>query len=319
MIESEANSFQQITIDKVIADFLFHCQYEKNLNGKTIYAYRSDLHMFEKYMRNSYSSFLFEQVSKDMLKGYLRHIATYKPKTVKRKLASLKALFNYYDYEHDDFLNPFRKLHIRFKEPYVLPTVMTGDEVKTILKYLYKLRTDNPNTGNYMYKAQTRDIAVVELLFATGIWVSELCELTCNAVDLKQATIKVFGKGSKERVIQICSTEVLEILKQYEQLFAPSEYFFVNRLGNRLSPQSVRILIRRCKEETGLEKKISPHTFRHTFATLLLEEDVDIKYIQNLLGHSSITTTQIYTHVNMNKQKALLSSKHPRKKMDLEG
>ncbi len=170
-----------------------------------------------------------------------------------------------------------------------------------------------------MYKAQTRDIAVVELLFATGIRVSELCELTCNAVDLKQATIKVFGKGSKERVIQICSTEVLEILKQYEQLFAPSEYFFVNRLGNRLSPQSVRILIRRCKEETGLEKKISPHTFRHTFATLLLEEDVDIKYIQNLLGHSSITTTQIYTHVNMNKQKALLSSKHPRKKMDLEG
>lgn len=196
---------------------------------------------------------------------------------------------------------------------------MTGDEVKTILKYLYKLRTDNPNTGNYMYNAQTRDIAVVELLFATGIRVSELCELTCNAVDLKQATIKVFGKGSKERVIQICSTEVLEILKQDEQLSAPSEYFFVNRLGNRLSPQSVRILIRRCKEETGLEKKISPHTFWHTFATLLLEEDVDIKYIQNLLGHSSITTTQIYTHVNMNKQKALLSSKHPRRKMDLEG
>ena len=81
--------------------------------------------------------------------------------------------------------------------------------------------------------------------------------------------------------------------------------FFINRLGNRLSSQSVRLLIKRCREETGIGKKITPRTFRHTFATLLLEEDVDIKYIQNLLGHSSITTTQIYTHVNMNKQKKI--------------
>lgn len=318
MTKSEGYNSQQVTIDKVIVDFLFHCRYERNLNEKTIYAYRSDLYLFEKYIRNTCSSVLFEQVSKDVLKGYLQYISTYKPKTVKRKLASLKALFNYYDYEHDDFLNPFRKLHIRFKEPYVLPIVMTGHEVKAILKYLYKLRAENSDTGNYMYKAQTRDIAVVELLFATGIRVSELCELTCNAIDLKQATIKVFGKGSKERVIQICSTAVLKILKQYQQQFAPFEYFFVNRLGNRLSTQSVRLLIKRCRDRTGLEKKISPHTFRHTFATLLLEEDVDIKYIQNLLGHSSITTTQIYTHVNMNKQKKLLSSKHPRKKMNLD-
>jgi integrase/recombinase XerD len=85
-----------------------------------------------------------------------------------------------------------------------------------------------------------------------------------------------------------------------------------------LSSQSVRLLIKRCREEIGIGKKITPHTFRHTFATLLLEEDVDIKYIQNLLGHSSITTTQIYTHVNMNKQKKILSSKHPRKKMEME-
>ena len=319
MMRTDVDYCQQITVGQVITDFLFHCQYEKNLNEKTVYAYRSDLKMFERYLSNLYPSVLFEQVSKEMLKTYLQHISTYKPKTVKRKLASLKALFNYYDYEHDAFLNPFRKLHIRFKEPYVLPEVMTGNEVKAILKYLYKLRAGNPNTEDYTYKAQTRDIAVVELLFATGIRVSELCELHCGAVDLKQATVKVFGKGSKERVIQICSTEVVKILRQYQQLFAPSAYFFINRLGNRLSAQSVRLLVRRCKEAAGLEKDITPHTFRHTFATLLLEEDVDIKYIQNLLGHSSITTTQIYTHVNMNKQKKILSAKHPRKKMEIEG
>ena len=305
MMKSDMSYCRKTAVEQVISDFLFHCQYEKNLNEKTIYAYRSDLYMFNRYIHELYPSVIFEQVSKDMLKTYLQHISTYKPKTVKRKLASLKALFNYYDFEHDDFLNPFRKLRIHFKEPYVLPMVMTCNEVKEILKYLYKLRADNPDTGDYAYKAQTRDIAVVELLFATGIRVSELCELSCDAVDLKQATIKVFGKGSKERVIQICSVEVLKILRQYQRLFAPSECFFINRLGNRLSSQSVR-------------KKITPHTFRHTFATLLLEEDVDIKYIQNLLGHSSITTTQIYTHVNMNKQKKILSSKHPRKKMEME-
>lgn len=181
--------------------------------------------MFKRYIHELYPSVVFEQVSKDMLKTYLQHISTYKPKTVKRKLASLKALFNYYDFEHDDFLNPFRKLSIHFKEPYVLPMIMTCNEVKEILKYLYKLRADNPDTGDYAYKAQTRDIAVVELLFATGIRVSELCELSCDAVDLKQATIKVFGKGSKERIIQICSVEVLKILRQYQRLFAPSECF----------------------------------------------------------------------------------------------
>lgn len=103
MMRTDVDYCQQITVGQVITDFLFHCQYEKNLNEKTVYAYRSDLKMFERYLSNLYPSVLFEQVSKEMLKTYLQHISTYKPKTVKRKLASLKALFNYYDYEHDAF------------------------------------------------------------------------------------------------------------------------------------------------------------------------------------------------------------------------
>ena len=297
-MKSDMSYCRKTAVEQVISDFLFHCQYEKNLNEKTIYAYRSDLYMFKRYIHELYPSVVFEQVSKDMLKTYLQHISTYKPKTVKRKLASLKALFNYYDFEHDDFLNPFRKLRIRFKEPYVLPTVMTCNEVKEILKYLYKLRADNPDTGDYAYKAQTRDIAVVELLFATGIRVSELCELSCDAVDLKQATIKVFGKGSKERVIQICSVEVLKILRQYQRLFAPSECFFINRLGNRLSSQSVRLLIKRCREETGIGKKITPHVARHTFGTTVtLANNVPLQDVSVMLGHASTRMTQHYARV----------------------
>lgn len=306
-------------IARIITDFLQHCQYEKNLTSKTIYAYRSDLNMFLHYLHASYPlSLSLEQVSKEIIKEYMQHLFRYKPKTVKRKLASLKALFNYYDYEHDNFLNPFRKLRIRFKEPLVLPTVMTCHEIKNILKYLYQARSSNPHPDAYLYKAQTRDIAVIELLFATGIRVSELCGLSCHAVDLRQATVRIFGKGGKERIIQLCSPDVIKILRQYQLLFQPCDSFFVNRLGSPLSPASVRALVKRCRTEIGMNKKITPHTFRHTFATLLLEEDVDIKYIQNLLGHSSITTTQIYTHVNIAKQRQLLSTKHPRRLIDLE-
>lgn len=297
-MKSDMSYCRKTAVEQVISDFLFHCQYEKNLNEKTIYAYRSDLYMFNRYIHELYPSVVFEQVSKDMLKTYLQHISTYKPKTVKRKLASLKALFNYYDFEHDDFLNPFRKLRIRFKEPYVLPTVMTCNEVKEILKYLYKLRADNPDTGGYAYKAQTRDIAVVELLFATGIRVSELCELSCDAVDLKQATIKVFGKGSKERVIQICSVEVLKILRQYQRLFAPSKCFFINRLGNRLSSQSVRLLIKRCREEIGIGKKITPHSARHTFSTIMCRRGVPREDIIIATGHEDTQMLdKIYAHL----------------------
>lgn len=309
---------QHAYMEEVIRDFLFHCQYEKNLNSKSIYAYNTDLQQFYRFISSGNIQVTIEQIKKDIIKSYLQFISGYKSKTIKRKIASLKALFNYYEYEHEMFLNPFRKIRIQLREPYILPTVMNADEVMAILKYLYKIRDANTDTGLYTFKSQTRDIAIIELLFATGIRVSELCHLECNDIDLEQAIIKVFGKGSKERIIQICSKDVLKILKQYQQLFKPTSTFFINRLGNGLTSQSVRLLVKRCRKELNFVKPITPHTFRHTFATLLLEEDVDIKYIQNLLGHSSITTTQIYTHVNINKQKKILSTKHPRKKMNIK-
>ena len=107
-------------------------------------------------------------------------------------------------------------------------------------------------------------------------------------------------------------------MKNYFRLFKPVTSFFVNRLGLPLAPQSVRLLIKKYARAARIDKRITPHTFRHTFATLLLEEDVDIKYIQNLLGHSTIATTQIYTHVNAEKQKKILSTKHPRRKMNFD-
>lgn len=303
-----------VSLNSVIDKFIFHCQYEKGLSEKTTIAYQTDLSQFSNYIPSSCSDNILD-VCKDDLKGYMLHISGLKPKSVKRKVASLKAMFNFWEYEEDEFVNPFRKMRVKIKEPQTLPTVMTLDEINRILKLLYREMDGNNKTENYAYTAQVRDIAIIELLFATGVRVSELCSVTCENIDLKRGSLKIVGKGNKERVIQICQPEVLSALKRYAKLFKPTTYFFINRLGNPISAQSVRSLVVTVVKKAGINKKITPHTFRHSFATLLLEADVDIKYIQNLLGHSSIVTTQIYTHVNLNKQKKILSTKHPRKKL----
>jgi integrase/recombinase XerD len=310
-----------ITLKSVMEDFLFHCRFEKNLNAKTIASYSTDLQQFEKFACLKKCSDNIYSIDKEIIKSYLQELAKFKPKTVKRKVASLKAMFTYVEYDNDLFINPFRKIKIRLKEPYILPSVLTIGEIERILAMLYKERAGNTRTESYSYKAQTRNIVIAELLFATGVRVTELCELKNSHIDMKEGVIKVHGKGSRERIIQICNKETLSVLKNYFKLFKSqidrSDYFFINRLNEPLKSQSVRNLVKSITKKTGLTKHITPHTFRHTFATLLLEEDVDIKYIQSLLGHSSIATTQIYTHVNTEKQKKILSTKHPRQRFKI--
>ena len=147
---------------------------------------------------------------------------------------------------------------------------------------------------------------------------SELCSLGADDVNLGDGNIRIMGKGSKERVLQIGNREVLALLRQYKNIHLTvideTGHFFVNRLQLRLSEQSVRSLIQTFCTEAGVSSHITPHMFRHSFATLLLEEDVDIRYIQRMLGHSSIQTTQIYTQVTTQKQRKILASKHPRNK-----
>jgi integrase/recombinase XerD len=305
-------------VENMIKDFLFHCQYEKNLSKKTMDAYTIDLNQFQLYVKNSE----IDIIEKNCIKSYLQIISKFKPKTAKRKIASLKAMFNYLEYENDNFINPFRKIKIRLKETYTLPTVMTINEVQKILQYLYRSKQIHKCKDCYSYKALVRHIAILELLFATGIRVSELCNLKIENIDLRYGVIKILGKGNKERIIQFCNPETKNSVKEYFLLFKDQlkskNYFFVNRLGNTLSTQSVRLMLRQVIDKVGLTKKITPHTFRHTFATLLLEEDVDIRYIQGMLGHSTITTTQIYTHINSDKQKRILMAKHPRRKLSFD-
>ncbi len=162
---------------------------------------------------------------------------------------------------------------------------------------------------------------MIELLFATGIRISELCSLGVENVNLYDQTILIYGKGSKERKVQIGNDDVLNILQNYKNDFQTEiqncGHFFVNQNGRELSDQAVRRMINKYTSLAAIDLHITPHMFRHTFATSLLEADVDIRYIQEILGHSSINITEIYTHVAMSKQRDILTTKHPRKDFHL--
>lgn len=185
-----------------------------------------------------------------------------------------------------------------------------------IFNYAYQVKRNTQT--EYGNAVALRNVLILELLFATGMRISELCSLTIEQVYFTDYIIKIYGKGSKERLIQICNKNVQRLLNEYKNTLTNNKYFFTNRLHKRLSEQSVRNMINNYSIQSGVTLHITPHMFRHSFATLLLEEDVDIRYIQQMLGHSSITTTQIYTHISINKQKIILTEKHPRNKLNIK-
>lgn len=301
------NDFQ-----KHITDYLEYCQMQKRLDEKTLRAYRIDLTQFLIYFQQAGMS----EVTPKMLEGYIAELhQKYKPKTVKRKIASLKALFHYFEFREIMERNPFSKIQIKFREPVLLPKTIPLHTVEAFLRTIYKQLSDAKTV--YRKRNALRDAAIIELLFATGIRISELCALRVENVNLYDRTVLIYGKGSKERKVQIGNDDVVNILEEYKNDFQMEiqkyGYFFVNQNGGEISDQSVRRMINRYTSLAAIDLHITPHMFRHTFATSLLEADVDIRYIQEILGHSSINITEIYTHVAMSKQKDILTTKHPRK------
>jgi integrase/recombinase XerD len=303
--------------------FLSHCRYEKKLSTKTLKAYTTDLIQFKSFLIPRQVDAV-EQITKVEIRAYLANIEPLKPKSIKRKIATIKALFNFLEFDDIIAINPFRKMKILIKEPRVLPKVLELREVAMLLKLLYGTLHSISNQQCYAYKEAVRNVAVVELLFATGGRVSEIAGLQTKHVNLRDGAVLLKGKGNKERLIQVCNLETLQLLKLYKSIWSNAAektagHFLINRSGRGLSAQSIRNLVKAAGRKAGIAKHVTPHIFRHSFATLLLERDVDIKYIQSLLGHSSIMTTQIYTHVNQAKQRQLLKAKHPRRDIVMDG
>ena len=291
-----------------IDEYLKTAKYERKLSQDTIKAYRIDLRQFSEFTHGIWPE-------RELLSAYVKHLnSNFAPRFVRRKLASVRAFYHELELQEVVRGNPFNKLPIRIQSPKQLPRIIPLQTVQELLMCAYEKYLPGK-------KIVLRDILVLELLFGTGLRVSELCALTKDTFMLGGSELRLLvrGKGQKERIIQVSTPELVHLCRIYCQEWADElckkDAVLFNRLGNTLSPQSVRGIINKYLKKIGSTYHITPHMFRHTFATSLLESGMDIRYIQSLLGHSSISTTQIYTHVSTERQTLLLAEKHPRGKM----
>ena len=297
-----------------LTTYLEYCEYRKELDKKTLKAYRIDLRQFFEFVRT-------DQPEKESIEAYITHLhKKYKQKTVKRKIASVKAYYNYLEETEIITENPFRKIKVRFKETVTLPRLIPREEIEQLLNYMYKCLNQNTTSS---YKYVLRDVAVIEVFFATGARVYEISNIRKDSINLNTGLIRLMGKGGKERYVQISCASILEVLKKYyaenESAIKKSGYFFVNNREGRFTEQSIRLMLKKYTKQAGIERNITPHMFRHSFATYLIEEGVDVSCVQQILGHSSIKTTQIYIHIAAKKQAEILREMHPRNHMQIKG
>lgn len=304
-----------MTVAEAIEAFLFHCQYERNLSPRTLKAYATDLDQFATEIARDEQSASITDLGKSELRTHIQRLfPRYREKTVKRKVATLKAFCGFLEREDVISVSPFRKMDVRIRETRRLPRTMGVADLQLLFSYVYS-EARQTESGCREHMVVVREIAVLETLFATGARVSEVCNLRLDDVNPAEGWIRILGKGARERIVQVCNPDVIAALNSYLALRFETrhaeEYFFLNGRGRRLSEQSVRTSLRRAGVAAGLPASIHPHLLRHSVATLLLEEGVDIRHIQHLLGHSSITTTTLYTQVHGRVQREVLKTKHP--------
>lgn len=269
-----------------ISDFLSYLEVEANYSKNTINSYENDLNKFEEYYK---SKDLLKITSKDIEK-YIQTLSDLAPTTVSHNISSLKTFYSYFlkqgrisNNPTDGIRSPKLGIH--------LPTYLTIDEVNKLL--------DIEVTDAF----SSRNKAILELMYATGLRISEVISLEFKNIDYDECIIRVMGKGSKERIVPI-NDYAIKYLKEYIDNYRPelvkneiNNYIFLNNHGRMLTRQGIFKMIKNYAALKNIKKTIGPHTLRHTFATHLLENGADLRVIQELLGHSDISTTQIYTHL----------------------
>lgn len=284
-----------------ISTYLDYCKTHKRLSEHTIRAYKNDLMQF-------YNS------NQDSVASYIEHMtnSTIKTSSLRRKIASLKVFYNYLQEQKIITDNPFNELRFQFRTEKRLPKTIPYDILKKVYTYL-KHKVITSKTDYQKQKAE-RNLLIISLLLSTGIRISELCHIQIKNINIPDQTLQILGKGKKERIIFLGDKTTFLLLKTYIKTYCKQSdrYLFSGKYPHKsLSEQSVRLVLKTVREQINLTVNITPHMFRHSFATMLLDNDVDIRYIQQILGHSSISITQIYTHVSQSKQKEILSSCNP--------
>ena len=312
-----SNQRIMFTLNSEIKWFLAHCTDHRKLSPHTIKAYKHDLNHFLNFSSKKDSAILVSAITRDLVREWMGNMIGAKPRTVRRRLAVIKSLFAALERHEKIASNVIGGVRNEVKIGLNLPRTVARSTIRSLLHSTRRLSGTSPTAA----RCKVLDIAIVELLFATGMRVSEAAATNLAHIDVTRLAIRVKGKGNREREIPIFCDSLLEALDAQLSLrkaagATPDDPLFVNRRGVRISDQSIRALLRRHAAFTG-NRRITPHMLRHTVATLLLEDGVDLRHIQRLLGHSSITTTTIYAHVSERSQRKVLGRRHPRNKMKI--
>ena len=298
-----------MTINDALREYKEYMIVEKGYAESTIKSYDTTLQAFLHYLADELHIDCIEDVHKEHIFDYLSSLYDHlNSKSINHHIVCIKQFFKFLIKENiikENFIDSIE--HIKNTES--LPVVLTLEEVNQIID---SISLDSPE--NF------RDRAMIELLYGSGLRISELCSLKLNDINLTKMFVKCFGKGSKERIVSM-NEACCQILQEYIEVYRPqllkgkrSSYIFVNKKGEYMHRDHFYHILEKIVNNSGIRKHVSPHTFRHTFATHMIENDADLRSIQEMLGHSDISTTTIYTHVSQNKMYTEYMKKHPRNK-----
>lgn len=301
---------KQQGMDKWVQSFLNYLNVEKNCSALTIKNYAEDIKIFQEFLAQRRDYDHWKEVKVLEIRAYLALLneKQYARKTIARRVSSLRSFYKYLIRESVIETNPFTRIRTP-KLDKKLPVFLEEFEINELLS-----QPDDSSLG-------LRDRAILELLYATGCRVSELVGLTLDRVDLGNQYVLLIGKGNKERLVPMghpavravdryCSESRRQIMADFK--VKEHGFLFINSRGTPLTDRSVRRILNKYVQEVSLQKHISPHTIRHTFATHLLEHGADLRTVQELLGHASLSTTQIYTHLTTERIASVYNKHHPR-------
>lgn len=278
-----------------ITEFVTYCKVSKNLSDKTIWAYKQDLTSYRRHVEQTggnvmtYVSYLLE--------------TNHKISTIKRHLATILQYYKYM-YRNDKLSNPMLQFEFHLKSDKLLPRTVTVREVKKLLVTIYHYK-EQARTPFAMFQT-TRDLALIDLLCSTGIRIGEAAAMTIDDVDLRTKIVLIHGKGKKERLIYLSCTETVANLRQWltlrSELGAKHEFVFINRKLEPISIHGIEDIFEKYKKIAGINTHATPHYLRHTFATNLLANGSDLRSVQEILGHSSVSITERYTEVTASRK-----------------
>ncbi len=300
-------------LTEYIRQYEIYLSVERNLSFKSIKAYLSDLNGLLLWCGVQ----SVETLTKDSLKAYLEELMTQRDlrdSTVKRKYVCLKAFFNYLVQKEQMDSSPLSDFGRNFKTARRIPKTLSVSEVQKLLnapgEHMKQLKTD------FRRWICMRNDAIIELLYVIGIRIGELVAVDIEHIDLEEQTILIFGKGRKERILYISSDEVIKKIQVWlsvrEELNPTSNALFINKYGGRLSIYSIEDIYYKYRDISSISKKSTPHYLRHSFATHLLNNGADLRSVQEILGHTNVSTTQIYTEVSVERKKDVLTRFNPR-------